>query len=206
MAKKTKQTDLVTVIIQKGKRRIITKAPLSGIDRIVCVINRQFTNAPNTTQISSGAGRSSAAGNNAAISSPYTQQQQSVGAGGKAINTDAKGTPKNNKKWAPTKKSGRLKSVYTPHAPVMTHYNHKEVVIVINDQIVKLSKRDGNAAATQVASGAGTYSTGGTNAAIESKGTKQQHAVGGGGTAKNSFTQKQQARKKSRGRHRPKLG
>lgn len=34
------------------------------------------------------------------------------------------------------------------------------------------------AGATQVASGAGKDSTGGTNAAIESSNTKQQHAVG----------------------------
>ncbi|HEU5138654.1 MAG TPA: hypothetical protein VFT51_01680, partial [Bacillales bacterium] len=38
---------------------------------------------------------------------------------------------------------------------------------------------------TQVASGSGSDSTGGTNASIESSNTKQQHAVGGGGRAIN---------------------
>ncbi|CAM4203187.1 hypothetical protein PAPH110629_00270 [Paenibacillus phoenicis] len=56
----------------------------------------------------------------------------------------------------------------------------KEVVIVVNDQVVKLPRGQQSAAATQVASGGGRYSTGGTNSAISSPGTRQQHAVGGG--------------------------
>ncbi|MBD8499686.1 hypothetical protein [Paenibacillus arenosi] len=44
----------------------------------------------------------------------------------------------------------------------------KEIVVVLNDQIVKLPTNAVNASATQVASGAGKYSTGGTNSAIES--------------------------------------
>lgn len=166
-----KKSDQITVIIQKGKRRIVTKAPLSHLDRLVFVINRQFTNAPNTTQIASGAGRSGAAGSNAAIKSPYTRQQQSVGAGGTAVNKDGR-------------KNGRGRGPLYPHAR-SKHHRGKEVVVVINEQIVKLAKGMQNASATQVASGAGTYSAGGTNAAIESRGTRQQHAVGGGGKAIN---------------------
>ncbi|RXZ79782.1 hypothetical protein EBB07_21350 [Paenibacillaceae bacterium] len=168
-----KKPDLLTIIIQKGNRRMVAKSPLPGIDRFVFVVNRQFTNAPNTTQISSGAGRSSAAGNNAAINSPYTQQQQSVGAGGKAKNIYGKG-----------------RRTRGGNSPFMTRRSGKEVVVVINDQSVKLPKGQQGAAATQVASGGGTYSTGGTNSAIESKGTRQQHAVGGSGTAKNVWLPK----------------
>lgn len=164
----------VTIIIEKSKRRVITKAPLSGVDKIVFVVNRQFTNAPNTTQIASGAGRSSAAGSNAAIKSPHTNQQQSVGAGGKAKNIDIKGGGRYNANRA--RSTGKRTG--------------KEVVVVINDQIVKVPKGTKGAAATQVASGAGKYSTGGTNSAIESAGTKQQHAVGGGGTAINKRSRK----------------
>ncbi|RCX17776.1 hypothetical protein DFP94_108137 [Fontibacillus phaseoli] len=184
---KRKHNDRLTIILEKGKRKIVTKTPLPGVDKVVFVINRQFTNAPNTTQISSGAGRSSAAGNNAAILSPLTRQQQSVGAGGKAKNLDTKG------------RKGRLSAngfalLPKPHG--------KEVVIVINDQIVKLPKGFANASATQVTSGAGYYSSGGTNAAIESPGTKQQHAVGGGpdSTAVNKWFGK--GTKRSRRRRR----
>jgi hypothetical protein len=61
-------------------------------------------------------------------------------------------------------------------------------VIVINNQIVadtsEFQEDDTAASATQVASGAGFYSTGGTNSAIESSNTKQQHGVGGGTRAR----------------------
>lgn len=168
------------IIITKGKKRIEAKVPLAGIRRLVFIFNHQFTNAPNTTQISSGAGRSSAAGNNAAIQSPNTRQQQSVGAGGKAKNKSGNGgIPIHRSHAKPRCRSG------------------KEVVVVMNDQIVKLPKGQGNASATQVTSGAGTYSTGGTNSAISSSGTKQQHAVGGGGTAINKWIKKKKKRKLS---------
>ncbi|MGC5328051.1 hypothetical protein [Brevibacillus sp. SYSU BS000544] len=150
----------LTIIFAKGKKRIIAKAPLDGKRRIVLIINNQFTNAPNTTQIASGAGRNSAAGNNAAIDSSNTQQQQSVGADGKAKNLGMRG-----KQSQPDKK----------------HKKHldEEVVIVINNQVVKRKNRGTTASATQVASGSGKDSTGGTNSAIGSSNTKQQHAVGG---------------------------
>ncbi|QJC54195.1 hypothetical protein HGI30_04280 [Paenibacillus albicereus] len=157
----------VTVIIEKDRRRIVAKAPLGGIDRIVCVINRQYTNAPNTTQIASGAGRSSASGSNAAIDSPWTRQQESVGAGGTARNVGLKG--------------GRGGS----SRPLLRVPGGKELVIVINDQVVKLAKGTPSSSATQIASGAGRSSTGGTNSAIGSPGTWQQDAVGGGGKAVN---------------------
>lgn len=157
-----KSKDQIVVIIQKGNRRIVSRTPLYGVDRLVFVINNQYTNAPNTTQIASGAGRSSASGNNAAIASPYTRQQQSVGAGGDATNLGSKG-----------KQRGAVK-------PPLLYPNQKEVVVVINNQTVKLPKRSQNASATQVASGSGTYSTGGTNSAIDSPWTRQQQAVGGG--------------------------
>lgn len=177
------QRDRIVVIIQKGNRRIITKTPLHGVDRLVFVINNQYTNAPNTTQIASGAGRSSASGNNAAIASPYTRQQQSVGAGGDATNL-----------------GGRGKQHRTTKAPLLYPYR-KEVVVVINTQTVKLSKRNQNSSATQVASGGGTFSTGGTNSAIESPGTRQQQAVGGGtgGHATNkAATKRRHSKQRSR--------
>lgn len=168
-----KHNDRLTIMIEKGRQRMVASAPISGIDKFVFIINRQFTNAPNTTQISSGAGRSSAAGSNAAIRSPHTRQQQSVGAGGTAKN------------------KGGSERRFTYAAPRgRTKRTGKEAVIVINDQIVKLPRGRRNASATQVASGAGTYSIGGTNAAIESPGTKQQQTVGAGGTASNKWGKK----------------
>ncbi|RNB56988.1 hypothetical protein EDM57_11765 [Brevibacillus gelatini] len=154
--------DKLTVIYQKGKKRMVVRTTLNDSRRVVVVLNAQFTNAPNTTQIASGAGRSSAAGNNAAIASANTKQQQSVGAGGKAKNSGITG---GQREWR-----GKLREAR----------NGQEAVVVINDQIVKLGRRHADASATQVAGGGGTYSTGGTNAAIESSNTKQQHAVGGG--------------------------
>ncbi|NOU67718.1 hypothetical protein GC096_27205 [Paenibacillus sp. LMG 31461] len=172
------KSDRLTIIIEKGKKRIITQSPIHGIDRLVFVINHQFTNAPNTTQLASGAGRSSAAGSNAAIKSPHSQQQQSVGAGGKAKNRiGAKGKLSSSKGLAEIRRKG------------------KEIIVVINDQIVKLPKHAANASATQVASGAGKYSTSGTNSAIESPGTKQQDAVGGNGKASNTLASKRRKKK-----------
>ncbi|CAM3815308.1 hypothetical protein ALPO108162_07245 [Alicyclobacillus pomorum] len=55
--------------------------------------------------------------------------------------------------------------------------DNEEIMIVINNQINRTGKN--TSSATQVASGGGTDSTGGTNAAIQSSNTKQQHAVGG---------------------------
>lgn len=156
----------LVVIVKKPGSRIISKIPLDGVDRVVFVYNRQFTNAPNTTQIASGAGRSSAAGSNAAIGSSNTWQQESVGAGGKAFN---KGGPL-------LTPSSKRRGSAARNAPA----RGKEAVLVINEQIVKLVKRNLQSSATQVASGGGRFSAGGTNAAIESSGTRQQQAVGGG--------------------------
>lgn len=155
----------LTVIFEKDGKKTIAKSPISGKRKIVVIINNQFTNLPNTTQIASGAGRSSAAGNNAAIDSSNTRQQQSVGAGGKAKNLGMKG-----KQSQPQKKHGKWPA-------------EEEVVIVINNQVaadISGDQADTEAAATQVASGSGLYSTSGTNSAIESSNTKQQHGVGGG--------------------------
>lgn len=175
-----KQKDRITVIIQRGKRRIVTRTPLAEIGRLVFVINNQYTNAANTTQIASGAGRSSAGGSNAAIASPYTRQQQSVGAGGDAANLGSKG------------QRGRR------HQTPLLSSLFKEVVIVVNNQTVKLAKGSMSSSATQIGSGGGTYSTGGTNAAIESPGTRQQHAVGGGagGHAVNRASAKRRSGKR----------
>ena len=156
----------ITITIDQDGARTITESPFTGKTRIVIVINNQFSNAPNTTQIASGAGRSSAAGSNAAIDSSNTKQQQSVGAGGEAQNSGMSGT-----QTEPHEKHGQ--------------HEEDEIVVVINNQIVKRGRRGGTAsAATQVASGGGTYSAGGTNAAIESSNTEQQHAVGGGESAR----------------------
>ncbi|UHA73389.1 hypothetical protein [Paenibacillus sp. 481] len=176
----------ITIIIEKGKKRLTARAPIHGIKRFVFVVNHQFTNAPNTTQIASGSGRSSAAGNNAAIKSPHTKQQQSVGAGGTAKNKwlNKKGSKRADHKLLQGKKWAKKRR----------HF--KEIVVVLNDQIVKLPRRAANASATQVASGAGKYSTSGTNSAIESAGTKQQHAVGGGGTAENKWISKRKKKSK----------
>ncbi|BAH42628.1 hypothetical protein QIH01_11490 [Brevibacillus brevis] len=159
----SRRKDKLTVIYQKGKKRMVVKTFLRETSRVVVVLNTQFTNAPNTTQIASGAGRSGAAGNDAAIDSSNTLQQQSVGAGGIARNRGMAGK----------------QSEYHGHHKGKKK-NGKEAIVVINDQVVKLARRLRNASATQVAGGGGTYSTGGTNAAIESSNTKQQHAVGGG--------------------------
>ncbi len=137
---------------------------VSSKPKIVIIINNQFTSAPNTTQIASGAGRNSAAGNNAALDSSNTEQQQSVGAAGEAKNFGINGNQSE------------------PHEKHDNCDDNSEIVIVINNQI---NQAEVVSSATQVASGSGTDSAGGTNAAIASSNTKQQHAVGGDGVAVN---------------------
>ncbi|MEC0371014.1 hypothetical protein [Paenibacillus chibensis] len=156
--------ELIVTLVRDGKQ-MSTRVPLRKFDKFVFVINDQFTNAPNTTQIASGAGRSSAAGSNAAIKSPFTQQQESIGAGGKAKNILDKKV---------------LHPLHASPSGKRHRSRRKEAVFIINHQVVKLPRNQRAASATQIASGAGKYSTGGTNAAIESPFTKQQQAVGGG--------------------------
>ena len=162
--KKHDNDEQPTVIFERDGERFVVMPSPSGKKKNVIVINNQFTSAPNTTQIASGAGRNSAAGNNAALDSSNTEQQQSVGAEGTARNTGIEGTQTE------------------PHKEHEHGRDEQENVIVINNQI-DMGKEQSSA--TQVASGAGKDSTAGTNAAIESSNTKQQHAVGGGGTAEN---------------------
>jgi hypothetical protein len=163
-AQGTDSNEKVAVIVEKEGERIVAKSPISEKLKIIIVINNQFTSAPNTTQIASGAGRNSAAGSNAAIDSSNTEQQQSVGAAGTARNMGMKG-----------EQSERHENQKNPR-------DDEEIVIVINNQINKAEKMS---SATQVASGSGTDSAGGTNSAIGSSNTKQQHAVGGDGRALN---------------------
>ncbi|REK71853.1 hypothetical protein [Paenibacillus paeoniae] len=158
-----KEKDELVIMLRKGQQHYVSKTPLKGVDRVVFVYNGQFTNAPNTTQIANGAGRSGTAGNNGAINSPDAFQQQSVGAGGIAKNKGLKKGSKHKNKTASRK-----------------HHQDKEVIIVINEQVVELSSGQELASATQVAGGAGGFSAAGTNSAIDSPRTKQQHAVGGG--------------------------
>ncbi|WP_438824414.1 hypothetical protein [Bacillus sp. JJ63] len=108
--------------------------------KVVIVINNQFTNAPNTTQLASGAGRSSAEG--------------------KAKNEGMEGTQ------------------YESHENHKTCCAEEEIIIIINNQINYAGENDSNSSATQVASGGGTYSTSGTNSAIENSNTKQQISIG----------------------------
>ncbi|CRK84872.1 hypothetical protein [Neobacillus massiliamazoniensis] len=160
----------ITFRFVKEGEQDINVGPLTDLTdkpKVVIVINNQFTIAPNTTQIASGAGRNSAAGNNAAIDASNTEQQQSVGAEGEANNTGMSGEQ------------------IEPHQKNKEHKEQDvEFVLVINNQVNKTSRKQ--AGATQVASGGGDDSAAGTNAAIESSNTKQQHSVGGGGTADNS--------------------
>lgn len=148
---------LILRIDQDGKP-IAAASSISGIKKIVIIINNQFTNSPNTTQIASGAGRNSTAGNNAAIDSSNTLQQQSVGAQGKARNLGMEGEQSE------------------PHDTCGNWNDEDTVTIVINNQ---LNGAIGDSSATQVGSGGGNDSAGGTNAAVQSSNTKQQHAVAG---------------------------
>jgi hypothetical protein len=148
----------IIITINKDGKPLTTESTVTGKKKIVIIINNQFTISPNTTQIASGAGKNSAAGNNAALDSSNTLQQQSVGAQGRAKNLGMKGNQ------------------CEPHNEYESGQNDEELTIVINNQI---NESSAEAAATQVASGGGTDSAGGTNAAIQSSNTKQQHAVGG---------------------------
>lgn len=154
----------IKVIVEKNGERIVAKSLISEKTKVVIVINNQITSSPNTTQIASGAGRNSAAGTNAAIDSSNTEQQESVGAEGEAKNFGMNGNQSE-----PLIKHGDL-------------HDEEELVIVINNQI---NQAEDVSSATQVASGSGTDSAGGTNAAIASSNTKQQQAVGGDGIAVN---------------------
>ncbi|PEI52714.1 hypothetical protein [Bacillus pseudomycoides] len=156
-----KNNEKITFRFAKKDGEEINLGDLTDKRKIVIVINNQITFAPNTTQIASGAGQNSAAGNNAAIDSSNTEQQQSVGAGGKAINKGISGDQ------------------IEPHEKKKeTSDEEVEFVLIINNQINETNEEQ--ASATQVASGGGDDSAAGTNAAIESSNTKQQHAVGGG--------------------------
>ena len=159
--------------------RTVTEYDVNGKLKLTVVINNQFTNAPNTTQLASGAGRSSTAGNNAAIDSSNTEQQQSVGGQGQAKNEGMKGEQ------------------FQPQDKHAGYHDNDEIVFVINNQIHCSGETD--AAATQVASGGGVYSAAGTNAAVESTNTKQQHAVGGDetGRALNKGMNNKQIEKRS---------
>lgn len=85
----------------KMAKNVLSLNPHYLLNEVIVIINNQFTNAPNTTQIASGAGGNSASGNNAAIDSSNTLQQQSVGASGKAKNIGM-----NGKQSQPQKKHG----------------------------------------------------------------------------------------------------
>ncbi|PLR76344.1 hypothetical protein CU633_16755 [Bacillus sp. V3-13] len=150
----------VSITLKADGHENTIEYPMPEKLRVVVVINNQFTDSPNTTQIASGAGRSSAAGNNAAIDSSNTEQQQSVGADGEAVNTGMRG-----KQIEPHDKKGHK-------------VDDDEIVFVINNQI-NLTGQDTDSSATQVGSGGGKFSAAGTNSAIESSNTKQQHSVGG---------------------------
>ncbi len=171
----------IMITMSRDGKPISAESPASGKKRIVIVINNQFTNSPNTTQIASGAGKNSAAGNNAAIDSSNTQQQQSVGAQGKASNLGMKG-----KQSEPEEQPGG-------------GHDAEELTLVINNQ---LNETSGTSAATQVASGAGTDSASGTNAALASSNTKQQHAVGGAESGR-ALNRGMCSRQKSKRRLRP---
>nr|WP_274648794.1 hypothetical protein [Paenibacillus humicola] len=177
----------VTVTVRAKGIRTRIRRPLRKGLKIILIVNNQFTDAANSTQIASGAGKSSASGSNAAIASSNTGQQHSVGAGGTASNTGMEGTQSKHK--------GRGKRRRRKHRSRLRHSSrHKhsgrskrggrrsrkkeDLVIVLNN---KVHEANGDTtAATQLASGGKDYSAGGTNAAIESSNTKQQQGVGGG--------------------------
>jgi hypothetical protein len=150
------------LIIENDGHKTISEFPFGHVKRIVIIINNQFTDVPNTTQIASGAGRASSAGSNAAVASSNTQQQQTVGAD-----------------------TGLEGAQVEPHIlPGGECGCEEELIIVINNQINTAP----TGAATQIASGGGVYSAAGTNAVAESSNTKQQHAVGGDADASNDGT------------------
>ncbi|MGG2015485.1 hypothetical protein [Bacillus sp. S10(2024)] len=156
------ENEKVAVSVEIDGKKTTVERPAHEKTKIVVVINNQFTNAPYTTQIASSAGRSSAAGNNAALDSSNTEQQESVGAEGTAKNEGMEGKQ------------------LEPHEKDKQCCGDNEIVIVLNNQIhlTDESATESPSSATQVASG-GTYSASGTNSAIESSNTKQQFSVGG---------------------------
>lgn len=100
----------------------------------------------------------------AALDSSNTEQQESVGAEGKAKNEGMEGKQRE------------------PHEKGKKCCDENEIVIVLNNQIHlthEESETESTSSATQVASGGDTYSASGTNSAIESSNTKQQFSVGG---------------------------
>ncbi|MGG2092421.1 hypothetical protein AB1283_06825 [Bacillus sp. S13(2024)] len=127
----------VDASIELDGQQTIVEQSITEKLKVVIVINNQFTNAPNTTQLASGAGLSSAEG--------------------KAKN---EGTQ------------------YESHEDYKTCCTEEEIIIIINNQINLTGENEFNSSATQVASGCGTYSTSGTNSAIESPNTKQQLSYG----------------------------
>jgi hypothetical protein len=68
-----------------------------------------------------------------------------------------------------------------PHARCGDGNDEDTITLVINNQF---NGAIGESSATQVGSGGGTDSAGGTNAAVQSSNTKQQHAVGGDNTGR----------------------
>ncbi|HBI05013.1 MAG TPA: hypothetical protein DDY49_13405 [Paenibacillaceae bacterium] len=178
-----KEEKLIVSVESEG-RRTTAEYPVPEKLRIVIIINNQITNVPNTTQIASGAGYNSAAGNNAALDSSNTLQQQSVGGAGVAKNFGLGGPQ------------------IEPHVSQEKKKDGEEIVIVINNQINQSQPPEETvspeppepqvtASATQVASGAGHDSAGGTNAAIGSSNTKQQFSVAGGDNSEaKNFTKK----------------
>jgi hypothetical protein len=156
----------VTVTVKAKGMRTQIRRPLRRGLKIILIVNNQFTDAANTTQIASGAGRSSATGSNAAIASSNTEQQQSVGAGGTASNTGMEGTQSEPHRKR-GKRRGHRKHACHPKHRGSRHRKKEDIVIVLNNQVHE-TNGDSVSAATQLASGGGDYSAGGTNAAIES--------------------------------------
>lgn len=173
-----KKEKLTLRVVIDGKKTTI-RYPMPKKLKITVIMNNQFSNAANVTQIANGAGRSGAAGNNAAVASSNTQQQQSVGADGEARN------------------NGMGHEQTERHVKHKKLKNEEEIVIVVNNQVNVSEQSSTPTATTQVASGGGTFSASGTNAAIESSNTKQQHAVGGSkeATASNEGMNSEQVEK-----------
>jgi hypothetical protein len=182
----------VTVTVKAKGIRTRIRRPLRRGLKIILIVNNQFTDTANSTQIASGAGRSSASGSNAAIASSNTGQQQSVGAGGTASNSGMEGTQSepHRKRCKHAchhkRRSNRNRKHIRNHKHRSRRLRKKEdILIVLNNQVHE-SNGDSASSATQLASGGKDYSAGGTNAAIESSNTKQQHGVGGGTGAQAS--------------------
>lgn len=177
MRRTRRKKEKLTLRVVLDSKKTTIRYPMPKKLKITVVMNNQFSNAANVTQIANGAGRSGAAGNNAAVASSNTQQQQSVGAEGEAGN------------------SGMGREQTERHIKHRKRKDEEEIVIVVNNQMNVSEQSSTPTAATQVASGGGTFSASGTNASIESSNTKQQHAVGGSkeATATNDGMDSKQA-------------